>query len=121
MALMASNIDTCINACARACTGGGRRLSAAMTSARPFQSMTMSAFAGAASANASHPHHQNPATDVFPMAPTLVIFQRQQKVVERPVRHFAALGARRQVGETEVDSQQDACVHDILGGIGESI
>src|SRR5690349_20996628 len=109
MALMASNIDTCINACARACTGGGSRLSAAMTSARPFQSMTMSAFAGAASASASHPHHQNPAS-AFLMAPTLMIFQRQQKVVERPVRDLAALGTRREIGEAEVDPQQDARV-----------
>src|SRR4029078_11469856 len=111
MALIASNMDTCISACARACMGGGSRLSAAMASARPFQSMTMSAFAGPASASASHPSHQSPNPEVFRMVCTLVIFQRQERVNEAPVRHFPALCPRRQIGETEVDAQQDTRVH----------
>src|SRR5690349_1517526 len=113
MALIASNIDTCINASARACTGGGNRLSAAMRSARPFQSMTVSALAGAASAidTIKSPASQNLEAEVFFMVATLVIFQRQQKVVERPVRHLPALGPGRQVREAEVNAQQDARVH----------
>src|SRR5690349_10398724 len=110
-----------MSASARACMGGGSRLSAAMTSARPFQSMMTSAFTGAASTNTSQPTHQNRDPEVFCMAGTLVNFERQQKVVERPVRHLCALCTRRQVGETEMDSEQDTRVHDILRGIGKPI
>src|SRR5436189_3200705 len=98
-----------MSASARACTGGGSRLSAAMASARPFQSMTVSALAGAASAihTTHHPASQNPQADTFFMVATLMISQRQQKVIERPVRHSSPLDARRLIGEAEVDAQQD--------------
>ena len=51
----------------------------------------------------------------------ITAFERQQEMIEGPVRHAPALGARRDVRETEVDSQVDARVDDVPRGIREAV
>ena len=48
-------------------------------------------------------------------------FEWQQEVVEGPVCHASALGARRHVREAEVDSQIDARVDDVARGVRKPV